>query len=121
MAAFIQNVIMNTKFPFFGYFGFDEIHTKTNGEKTYILSLVNFWDGFYVNAEFSPDRDTGTIKRFFSSSKRQGKIKLKGLMLNDSNIYREILNSRRFRYIKVHHSQTHSKKNLSEANMKLLD
>ena len=111
----IQEVVMNTKLPVSGYFGFDEIHTRTNGERTYILSLVDLWDGFYVNAEFSPDRDAGSIKRFFSSSKRQGKIKFKGLVLDGSNTYGGIIKSRRFSYIKVQRCQTHYKKNLNEA------
>jgi len=111
----IQDIVMNTKLPVSGYFGFDEIHTRTNGEKAYILSLVDLWDGFYVNAEFSPERDTGTIKRFFSSSKRQGKIKFKGLVLDGSNTYGGIFKSRRFSYIKVQRCQTHFKKNLNEA------
>jgi len=81
----IQDVVMNTKLPVSGYFGFDEIHTRTNGEKTYILSLVDLWDGFYVNAEFSPEGEAGAIKQFFSSSKRQGKIKFKGLVLDGLN------------------------------------
>ena len=37
----IQDIVMNTKLPVSGYFGFDEIHTRTNGEKAYILSLVD--------------------------------------------------------------------------------
>ncbi|MBA7555444.1 hypothetical protein ES705_48106 [subsurface metagenome] len=37
----IQDIVKNTKLPISGYFGFDEIHTKTKGEKTYILSLVD--------------------------------------------------------------------------------
>ena len=111
----IQDVVMNTKLPVSGYFGFDEIHTRTNGERTYILSLVDLWDDFYVNAEFSPERDTGTIKQFFSSSKRKGKIKFKGLVLDGSNTYGGIFKSRRFSYIKVQRCQTHYKKNLNEA------
>ena len=111
----IQDVVMNTKLPVSGYFGFDEIHTRTNGERTYILSLVDLWDDFYVNAEFSPERDTGTIKQFFSSSKRQGKIKFKGLVLDGSNTYGGIFKSWRFSYIKVQRCQTHFKKNLNEA------
>ena len=111
----IRDVVMNTKLPVSGYFGFDEIHTRTNGERTYILSLVDLWDDFYVNAEFSPERDTGTIKHFFSSSKRQGKIKFKGLVLDGSNTYGGIFKSRRFSYIKVQRCQTHFKKNLNEA------
>ena len=106
---------MNTKLPVSGYFGFDEIHTKTDGKKTYVLSLVDLWDDFYVNAEFSPGRDTGNIKRFFSSSKRQGKIKFKGLVLDGSNTYGGIFKSWRFSYIKVQRCQTHYKKNLNEA------
>ncbi len=111
----IQEVVMNIKLPVSGYFGFDEIHTKTNGERTYVFSLVDLWDDFYVNAEFSPDRDTGSIKRFFSSSKRKGKIKFKGLGLDGSNAYGGIFKSRRFSYIKVQRCQTHYKKNLNEA------
>jgi hypothetical protein len=111
----IQDVVMNTKLPVSGYFGFDEIHTRTNGERTYILSLVDLWDDFYVNAEFSEGRDTGSIKQFFSSSKRQGKIKFKGLVLDGSNTYGGIFKSWRFSYIKVQRCQTHYKKNLNEA------
>ncbi len=61
-AEHIQKVVMNTKLPVSGYFGFDEIHMRTDGERTYILSLVELWDDVYINAEFSQDRDTGTIK-----------------------------------------------------------
>jgi len=111
----IRDIVMNTKLPVSGYFGYDEIHTKTNGERTYILSLVDLWDDFYVNAEFSPDRDTGSIKQFYSSSKRQGKIKFKGLVLDGSNTYGGIFKSWRFSYIKVQRCQTHFKKNLNEA------
>ena len=111
----IRDVVMNTNLPVSGYFGFDEIHTRTNGERTYVLSLVDLWDDFYVNAEFSEGRDTGFIKQFFSSSKRQGKVKFKGLVLDGSNIYGGIFKSRRFSYIKVQRCQTHFKKNLNEA------
>jgi transposase-like protein len=111
----IQDVVMNTKLPVSGYFGFDEIHTRTNGERTYVLSLVDLWDDFYVNAEFSEGRDTGFIKHFLSSSKRQGKIKFKGLVLDGSNTYGGIFKSWRFSYIKVQRCQTHFKKNLNEA------
>ena len=111
----IRDVVMNTKLPVSGYFGFDEIHTRTSGERTYILSLVDLWDDFYVNAEFSDGRDTGFIKQFYSSSKRQGKIKFKGLVFDGSNTYGGIFKSRRFSYIKVQRCQTHFKKNLNEA------
>ncbi|TES95116.1 MAG: DDE domain-containing protein, partial [Promethearchaeota archaeon] len=111
----IRDVVVNTKLPVSGYFGFDEIHARTNGERTYIFSLVDLWDGFYVNAQFSPDRDAGSIKRFFSSSKRKGKIKFKGLVLDGSNTYGGIFKSWRFSYIKVQRCQTHYKKNLNEA------
>ena len=111
----IRDVVTNTKLPVSGYFGFDEIHTRTNGERTYVLSLVDLWDDFYVNAEFSPGRDTGNIKQFFSSSKRQGKIKFRGLVLDGSNTYGGIFKSWRFSYIKIQRCQTHFKKNLNEA------
>lgn len=111
----IRDVVMNTKLPVSGYFGFDEIHTRTNGERRYVLSLVDLWDDFYVNAEFSDGRDTGFIKQFFSSSKRKGKIKFKGLVLDGSNTYGGIFKSWRFSYIKVQRCQTHFKKNLNEA------
>lgn len=111
----IQDVVMKTKLPVSGYFGFDEIHTRTNGKRTYILSLVDLWDDFYVNAEFSEGRDAGNIKQFFSSSKRKGKIKFKGLVLDGSNTYGGIFKSWRFSYIKVQRCQTHYKKNLNEA------
>ena len=70
----IKNVVENTTLPVSGYFGYDEIHTRTNGERTYIFSLVDLWDGFYVNAQFSSDRDKGSIKQFLSSAKHKGKI-----------------------------------------------
>lgn len=111
----IRDVVKNTKLPVSGYFGFDEIHTRTNGKKTYIFSLADLWDGFYVNAEFSPERDIGAIKHFYSSSKRQGKINFKGLVLDGSNTYGGIFKSWRFSYIKVQRCQTHFKKNLNEA------
>jgi len=94
----IRDVVMNTKLPVSGYFGFDEIHTRTNGERTYVLSLVDLWDDFYVNAEFSEGRDTGFIKQFFSSSKRQGKVKFKGLVLDGSNTYGWIFNYKKSFY-----------------------
>ena len=71
-------------------------------------------DDFYVNAEFSLNRDTGSIKQFYSSSKHQGKIKFKGLVLDGSNIYGGIFKSWRFSYMKVQRCQTHFKKNLNE-------
>ena len=111
----IREVVMNTKLPVSGYFGYDEIHTNTNKERTYVFSLVDLWDDFYVNAQYSPDKEKGSIMDFYSKSKRGGKTKFKGLVLDGSNNYGSIFKSRRFIYIVVQRCQTHYKKNLNEA------
>ncbi|MEJ2251544.1 MAG: hypothetical protein P8Y97_18050 [Candidatus Lokiarchaeota archaeon] len=110
----IEKVIMETKLPVSGYFGFDEIHIRTNRQRAYVFSLVDSWDGFYINAEFSPNREKGSIMDFLACSKRKGKTKFKGMTMDGSNNYGGIFKSRRFNYIKVSRCEIHFKGTLNE-------
>jgi transposase-like protein len=110
----IEQVIMETTLPVSGYFGFDEIHIRTNRRRAYVFSLVDSWDGFYINAQFSPNREKGSIMDFLACSKRKGKTKFRGMTMDGSHNYGGIFKSRRFSYIKVGRCEMHFKGTLNE-------
>lgn len=110
----IEETVMSTTLPVSGYFGFDEIHIRTNRRRAYVFSLVDSWDGFYINAQYSSDRDKGSIVEFLGHSKRRGKTKFKGMTLDGSNNYGAIFKSWRFNYVKVGRCEMHFKGSLND-------
>ena len=111
----IQHIVKNVKLPTSGYFGYDEIHLTTNGKKAYALNMVDLEEGFYVNAQYSPNRKNRSIIQFFRISMRGGKMKFKGVVHDGAKNYGSIFKKRGFTRVHTQRCQGHYKKNLNEA------
>lgn len=111
----IHEVVKNTTLPTSGYFGYDEIHLRTNKKKAYALTMVDLWNDFYVNAKYSPNRKNKSIIPFFREAKRGGKIKIEGMVFDGAKNYGSIFKKRGFDHVQTQRCQSHYKKNLNEA------
>jgi transposase-like protein len=111
----IHDVVKNVKLPTSGYFGYDEIHLRTNKKKAYALNMVDLENNFYVNAQFSQDRKNGSIIKSFRRGMRGGKMKIKGIVHDGAKNYESIFKKRGFTRVHSQRCQPHYKKNLNEA------
>ena len=111
----IHDVVKNVKLPTSGYFGYDEIHLRTNKKKAYALNMVDLENDFYVNAQFSQDRKNRSIIQSFRRGMRRGKMKMKGIVHDGAKNYESIFKKRGFTHVHTQRCQPHYKKNLNEA------
>ena len=95
----IHQTLKKTNLPTSGYFGYDEIHLRTNKKKAYALTMVDLWNDFYVNAKYSANRKNKSIIPFFRESKRGGKIKIEGMVFDGAKNYGSIFKKRGFNHV----------------------
>ena len=111
----IRDVVKTVNLPTSGFFGYDEIHLRTNKKKAYAMTMVDLWNDFYVNAKYSPNRKNKSILQFLRESKRGGKIKIEGAVFDGAKNYGKIFKKRGFNRVNTQRCQAHYKKNLNEA------
>jgi len=107
-------VIRTTSIPTSGFFGYDEIHLRVNGQKGYALTMADLHTGFCPPADYSPSINRSAVKAYFNGIKHVLVDPMAGLVVDGAINFGDLFRTRGFDQITVQRCQTHYKKNLNE-------
>ncbi len=99
--------------PSSGYYGYDEIHLRINGEKWYAMILydLKYKVPVYIKHVNSLDRREG--KKFLSEARRRNKVKYKAIVKDGGKVFGGLFQKRGYDYINVQLCHVHMKWNIN--------